>query len=295
MDKKLFFYEFKQIGKYPLFIAAAYAAVWLLCGVFLRFGYNSLDYADFFATALLYAAFFFTVGDAIWRTASFDRLYRKVGKNPLSLLAVRMLTVAICLAAVTLLFLLLGTAMDLIVRAVTPEVTEAQCSGITFTLYRRSPFYVLFFLSVALCGAVVLSAASVPIHAAIGARSLPAKIAAGIFWTAVMAALVLCAMLASAAFPRAPTWGLDKLWAYPMPFDGITAAVFSPSTEHVRFVVKVFYACWNICNLFTLLTGLLLVLFGFCAVAFFRRGHRDEGAQWPAAGAFRGGERRKDL
>ena len=68
MDKKLFFYEFKQIGKYPLFIAAAYVAVWLLCGEFSRFPYNSLDYADFFATALLYAAFFFPGGGAAWGT-----------------------------------------------------------------------------------------------------------------------------------------------------------------------------------------------------------------------------------
>lgn len=70
MDGKLFRYELKKIGKFPLFIAAGYAAVWLLCGVCSKFGYNSLDYADFFAEIFLYAAFFFAAGNAIWRTAA---------------------------------------------------------------------------------------------------------------------------------------------------------------------------------------------------------------------------------
>lgn len=294
MDGKLFRYELKKIGKFPLFIAAGYAAVWLLCGVCSKFGYNSLDYADFFAEIFLYAAFFFAAGNAIWRTAAYDRLYRKVRRDPKDLLSARLLAVAVCLSAVALLFLLLGTAMDLIVRSVRPELTEEAHAGMMFTLYRRSPFYFLVPLSVAMGGVVLVSAAAVPVHAVIGARSPAGKLAAGIFWTLASAAIVACSAYLVVLLPEAPAWGFGRYWAYPMPVDGFTASALRAGAGSG---VRTFYACWNVCHLLTLAAGALIVAFAFCAVAFFRRARGGENRKiWPtlAAGAVHE-ERRRDL
>lgn len=273
MNKKLFLYELKAIGKLPFFALVAYLVAWLGCGLFWAFGFLSLEAIDHISIVLLYAILIYTVVVAVYRTAAYDKLYAKMNKSPLALLGVRMLVVALIAVAATLLLLLGGTLMDVIARNIRPGNRPIyRYSARMFTCYRRSPYYILFPLSVAVDALVLYSAATVVVNAVLSVRHPAARIAAGLFSAVVMFLFVAACINFVSVFWDAPTWGMGGIFSYPMPFDDASYSVYLIRANASETVLCFrFYLCWNICNLFTLLAGCALIFFAFPACVFFRR------------------------
>lgn len=274
MDKKLFLYELKALGKVPLIALCAYGGAWLVCGVMWWWGRWSTEAIDAVSRVALYVLFSYLVAAAIYRTAAYDRLYAKVNKAPSSLLATRMLCLAVCCAATVAALLLGGTLMDFIARKTDPEhFSPLRVSRLMFTLCHRSPYYIFFILSVTVNALVLYSAGSVVVNAVLSVRSPFAKILTGIVSAAAMAIFWLASVNLVQVIPQAPTWGMNEFYAYPMPFDPTSYGVYSVyESVTERAPILLCYACWNICNLATLAAGLSLIFFAFPANAFFRGG-----------------------
>lgn len=280
MDKKLFLYELKGMGKVPIISLAAYAVAWIVCGAFWFFGFLSLEAIDHISIPLLYAIFAYVVVVAVYRTAAYNKLYEKVNRAPDAVIGARMLVLAIILVASTLLLLLGGTLMDVIARNTRPgEYPIYRYSARMFTCYRRSPLQWFFPLSVALCGLVFYSAATVVVNAVISVHHPVAKIAAGLVSTAIMFFFVMSGWSLAGMLPDAPAWGMGDPFSYPMPFDRFSYEAYirpfydGDSGTNLAFR---FYACWNICNIVTLFAGCALVFFSFPANAIFRMRTRSE-------------------
>ena len=288
MDKKLFLYELKALGKVPLIALCGYGAAWLVCGVLWWWSRWSMEGIDAVSRVALYILFAYLVATTVYRTAAYDRLYAKVNKTPLSLLTTRMLCLAICCAATVTVLLLGGTLMDFIARKTDPQdFSPLRVSYLMFTLCHRSPYYIFFILSVTINALVLYSLCSVVINAVRVVRSPFAKVLTGVVSAAAMAIFWLASANLVQVIPQEPTWGMNELYTYPMPFDPFsyteyTHAYLTYADVTERAPIFLCYACWNICNIATLTAGLLLIFLAFSANAFFRGGF---GRLWKKSGA----------
>lgn len=144
MDKKLFLYELKALGKVPLIALCGYGAAWLVCGVLWWWSRWSMEGIDAVSRVALYILFAYLVATTVYRTAAYDRLYAKVNKTPLSLLTTRMLCLAICCAA-TVTVLLSGRNADGLHRPKDRSPGLFSPSGVLFDVYALSSQSVLHF------------------------------------------------------------------------------------------------------------------------------------------------------
>ncbi len=274
MDKKLFLYELKFYIKVPLIALAAYLAEFFVISVImafiapesLRLMFSVLDRS---AQGLLYGILVFTFVLSVYRTVAYEKLYAKVDKDSFAVLGTRMLCLVVCCVGAVLLLLFGGTIAELIFQARAPVLYNGfERSAIVFSLYRRSPFYFLFSLSVSMSALVMYAAASVVVNAVRAAKYPVVKILAGIVWSVGLFFGIVTLVCTVSAVLEAPTWGFGKLYAYPMPFDAYSEYYYRGGYGSP---ITVYNACWNICNLATLAGGALMILFAFAANAFFRR------------------------
>lgn len=265
IKRKVFILELKR----TLFLPALFFGFYLLMELF--------DFLSFFDRSVLtgglmrgldrraeicqYIFFALLVLSFGYRTFADRKTYAQVRVNPESLFGIRLLLIFASCTLYTTVSLLLGTARMALFEGA-DYLAYLKFDGVcTFAMQGKNAWYLLFGAANGM-SAAILYAVIVYIENALFSN---AHWSLKILWIFLMAGVFLVSFIVAKNTADVCLFGENEMFVYSLPMDPITYNVYLHYLPENNTAI-VSYITWSISNVYSLVCGLLTIVFSFLSI-----------------------------
>ena len=278
-NKKIFGYEFKKTVLIPALLLGAYTVIYLIDLLFNVFGENVID-AERISKWCLYGFYAVLIGLFTYRTFTTRKIYEKMRIDKQKLFLVRALYVFLYAFISTTLFVALGTLRMAVFKWTNYQEYLRFDYDCMFAYQGKTWLYSLFGVSVGVTAVLTYCVAAFIERIIYSKERWYFKLVYG----ALFALAVLMMHYPVSFFYRAPSLGHNELFAPVIPYGAMTYEHFNEyvvmHVNHVSYgVARVQLLrcdlCWNITNVWGVLSAVFTFAFTFFAMQMLQRRVND--------------------
>ncbi len=196
-----------------------------------------------------------------YRTFADRKTYAQVRVNPETLFGIRLLLIFFSCAIYTTISLLLGTARMALFEGA-DYLAYLRFDGLcAFAMQGKNAWYLLFGVANAMAAAILYSVIFY-LHNALFSN---AHWSLKILWIFLMAGVFLVSFTVAKNTADECLFGESEIFVYSLPMDPITYNVYLHYLPENNTAI-VSYITWNISNVYSLVCGLLTIVFSFLSI-----------------------------